>query len=149
MRQILLLITASVLLCAPILVDAAPKDDVAAATQAWADAFNSRDPARVLSLYEAEAVVWGTISPTLRDTPEALREYFKGLPDQPQGRVALGEQRIRVYGDVAINTGYYTFLNVRDGQLVTRPARFSLVYRQRDGRWMIVDHHSSFVPPPQ
>jgi hypothetical protein len=53
-----------------------------------------------------------------------------------------------VYGEMAINTGSYTFSNVRDGQPVTRPARFSFTYRQRDGRWMIVDHHSSDVPSP-
>jgi uncharacterized protein (TIGR02246 family) len=125
---------------------AAPKDEVAAATQAWAEAFNSRNPERVLALYDSEAVLWGTISPTLRDTPDAIRDYFKGLPGQPQGRVTIGEHRIRVYGDTAIDTGYYTFSNVRDGQPVTNPARFSLTYRRRDGRWLIVDHHSSAVP---
>lgn len=127
---------------------AGPKEDVTAATQEWADAFNSRDPERVLALYDPEAVLWGTVSPTIRDTPAALRDYFKGLPARPQGKVVLGEQRARVYGRVAINTGYYTFSDVRDGQPVTVPARFSFTYHQRDGRWMIVDHHSSRVPPP-
>jgi hypothetical protein len=63
----------------------------------------------------------------------------------------LGEQRIRVYGDLAINTGTYTFIGpARDaaGKPISRPARFSFVYRNRDGRWLIVDHHSSAVPPP-
>jgi hypothetical protein len=88
---------------------AGPKEDVTVATQEWADAFNSRDPERVLALYDPEAVLWGTVSPTIRDTPAALRDYFKGLPARPQGKVVLGEQRPRVYGRVAINTGYYTF----------------------------------------
>jgi uncharacterized protein (TIGR02246 family) len=133
---------------APALAPAGPKEDVAAATQAWADAFNSRDPERVLALYDPEAVLWGTVSPTLRDTPAAIRDYFKGMPSQPQFRVTLGDHRIRVYGPVAINTGSYTFSNVRDGQPVTFPARFSLTFQQRDGRWMIVDHHSSSMPSP-
>jgi len=127
---------------------AGPKEDVAAATKAWADAFNSRDPEKVVALYDAEAVLWGTVSPTLRDTPDAIRDYFKGMPNNPQARVELGEQRIRVYGDIAINTGLYTVSNVRDGQPVTTPARFSFMYRHKDGRWMIVDHHSSAVPAP-
>jgi uncharacterized protein (TIGR02246 family) len=150
MKHLLLLVTALVLLGVPALAPAGPKEDVAAATQAWIDAFNSHDPARVVALYDPEAVFWGTVSPTLRDTPDAIRDYFKGLPDQLQLKIELGEQRIRVYGDMAINTGSYTVSNVREGQPVTTPARFSFTYRQRDGRWMIVDHHSSAVPsPPQ
>jgi hypothetical protein len=55
-----------------------------------------------------------------------------------------------VYGDTAINSGIYTFSSVRDGKPITIPARFSFAYRHRDGRWVIIDHHSSVVPvPPQ
>lgn len=129
-------------------VSAGPKEDVAAATQAWADAYNSHDIEQILARYDAEAVLWGTVSPTIRDTPAAFRDYFKSLPGRPQARVVIGEQRIRVYGDTANNSGYYTFSDARDGQPVTTPARFSLTFRLRDGRWMIVDHHSSRVPPP-
>jgi len=32
--------------------------------------------------------------------------------------------------------------------LLSRPARFSFVYRVRDGRRFIVDHHLSVVPAP-
>jgi len=148
MKPLLLLVTSLVLLGVPALAPAGPKEDVATATKAWADAFNSRDPEKVLVLYDPEAVLWGTVSPTLRDTPDAIRDYFKGMPNQPQARIELGEQHIRVYGETAINTGLYVVSNVRDGQPVTTPARFSFVYRLRDGRWMIVDHHSSAVPAP-
>src|SRR2546425_5294271 len=103
---------------------AGPKEDVAAATQAWADAVNSKDVERILALYDAEAVLWGTVSPTLRDSPAAIREYFKPGANRPHLKVALGEQRVRVYGDIAINTGYYTFSDMQDGQPVTIPARF-------------------------
>src|SRR5262245_49205844 len=91
-------LTFLVLSVLPAISSAGPKEDVAATIQAWADAFNSRDPERVLALYDPEAVLWGTVSPTLRDTRDGLREYFKALPAQPQGRVSFGEQRIRVYG---------------------------------------------------
>jgi uncharacterized protein (TIGR02246 family) len=120
--------------------------------QAWIDAANSHNPERVVALYDPEAVSWGTGSPTLRDSPASVREYFfKTLPTfPPEFKVLLGKQRIRVFGDIAINTGTYSFSNVRDGKLTNRPARFSFVYRNRDGRWLIVDHHSSAVPaPPQ
>ena len=151
MKHILLLVTALVILGIPALVPAGPKEEVAAATQAWIDAMNSHDAERVVALYDPEAVLWGTRSPTLRDNPATVRDYFNILRTvDPSYKAVLGEQRIRVYGDMAINSGTYTFSEVRDGKPIIRPARFSIVYRNRDGRWLIVDHHSSAVPaPPQ
>ena len=129
------------------------KEQVAAATRAWIDAMGSHDPERVVALYDPDAVLWGTTSPTLRDNPAAVRDYFNFLRSAPPYyKGVLGEQRIRVYGDLAINTGTYTFIGpARDaaGKPISRAARFSFVYRNRDGRWLIVDHHSSAVPAPK
>ena len=125
------------------------RGEIAKATEAWIAAMSSHDAQRVLALYDPEAVLWGTRSPTLRDNPVTVREYFNILRTVPSSyKAVLGEQRIRVYGDIAINTGTYTFLEVRDGKEIVRPARFSFVYRNRDGRWLIVDHHSSASPAP-
>jgi uncharacterized protein (TIGR02246 family) len=129
------------------------KEQVAAATRAWIDAMGSHDQERVLALYDPEAVLWGTTSPTIRDNPVSLREYFNFLRTAPSYyRGVLGEQRIRVYGDLAINSGTYTFIGPAldaAGKPISRPGRFSFVYRNRDGRWLIVDHHSSAVPAPK
>jgi hypothetical protein len=111
------------------------KQQVAEATAAWVAAYNSR--ARITALYDPEAVFWGTSAKTIAANPSAIANYFKDAGKTPEARVTLGEQHIRVYGDVAINTGYYTFRN---------PARYTFVYRKRDGKWLIVDHHSSRVP---
>jgi len=121
---------------------AGAKDQVAAATAAWAAAFNSREPARVIALYGAEAILWGTTSKTIATTPAAVAEYFNDMPKFPNVRVAWGEQHIRVFGDLAVNTGYYTFTFPK-GEL---PARYTLVFKYRDGKWLIVEHHSSRVP---
>ncbi len=147
MKRSLVVLMSLLILAAPSVAFAGPKEDVGAATQAWIDAMNNHNPERVVALYDAEAVLWGTRSPTLRDTPATVRDYFKVLQTVPSSyKVVLGEQRIRIYGDLALNTGSYTFSEDRDGKPVTRPARFSFVYRNRDGRWLIVDHHSSAVP---
>ena len=119
---------------------------VAAATVAWREAYDSRDPSRITALYDSDAVLWGTGARTVAPDPAAIAEYFKNAAARPQARVSFGEQHIRVYGDVAVNTGYYTFSDVRDGQSTQRPARYTLVFRQREGRWLIVGHHSSLVP---
>ena len=82
------------------------KDHVASATAAWVGAYNSRDPARIVVLYDQEAVFWGTSAKTVSTTPAAIAEYFKDAKKRPDARVTLGEQQIRLYGDVAISTGY-------------------------------------------
>jgi len=131
----------------PSLALAGPKEDVAAATKAWIDGMTSHDVERVLALYDPEAVLWGTRSPRLRDNPAAIRDYFNILHTvSPSYKAVLGEQRIRIYGSMAINTGVYTFSETRDGKEIVRPARYSFVYVNRGGRWLIVDHHSSASP---
>jgi uncharacterized protein (TIGR02246 family) len=125
---------------------AAPKDEVAAVTTAWVEAFASHDADRIAALYAPDAVFWGTNSPTIRDTPALIREYFGNLKGRPTVRIEIDEQHIRVYGDVAINSGRYTVHEVKDGQPTVRPLRFSFVYRRQEGRWLIIDHHSSALP---
>jgi uncharacterized protein (TIGR02246 family) len=127
---------------------AAPKDDVAAATARWGQAIAENDPDKVLPFYAEDAVLWGTLSPKVRADRAAVRDYFvSAFKILPSLKVTFGEQLIPVYGN-AINTGYYTFAYVKDGQAKTLPARYSFTYVHEGGNWMIVDHHSSAVPPP-
>jgi len=146
MRRVSIVLALTVMAVSRGVTAAGPQDDVTAATRAWVEAYNSRDPQKILALYAPDAVFWGTSSPTLSDTPALIGEYFKNSPSQPNARVELGELKVRVWGDTAASTGSYTFTDTCDGQTVRRPARFSFVYRLQNGRWMIVDHHSSSVP---
>ena len=130
--------------------DTAPKDasrdEVAAATAAWVDAFNSRDPARIVALYEPDAVLIGTTAKHPASGTAAIAAYFADAPKRPMDRVALGEHAVRVYGDMAIDSGLYNFFLVSDGKSTLLPGRYTFVYRKRDGKWRIVEHHSSRVP---
>jgi hypothetical protein len=45
-----------------------------------------------------------------------------------------------------VNTGYYTFSYVKDGETKSLPARYSFTYVKRGEAWLIVDHHSSAIP---
>lgn len=134
----------------PVPVGSSAHEQIAAATTAWVDAFNRRDAGRLTQMYDPEAVIWGTDAQRLASGSAAITEYFKNLaaPQRAPVSAAIGEQRIRVYGDTAIDTGTYTFWVTRDGKQEPVPARYSLVYRNRDGKWLIVDHHSSRVPAP-
>jgi uncharacterized protein (TIGR02246 family) len=138
-------VLASCVLAVPIAI-AATADDVETAVQAWADAYNSHEPERVVARYHPEAAFWGTTSPTLRTTPTDVAAYFAGLARRPNARVSIGEKTVRIVGSVAIVTGTYTFTDRVDGEDVTRPARFSFVLEQTGDDWLLVQHHSSRMP---
>ena len=138
------------LLCAcatPPLTDGAlQREEIAAATAAWRAAYDSRDAARIASHYALDAVLWGTSAKTIAAAPTSIANYFKDAAARPNARVVFGEQHVRVYGELAANTGYYTFTDIRDGKDTSLPARFSLLFRRQAGKWLIVDHHSSRLP---
>ena len=114
---------------------------------AWGQAVGEGDPEKVLPFYSDDAVLWGTLSPTVRSDRSALRDYFvTAFKVLPGLKVAFGDQLIRVYGNAAVNTGYYTFSYVKDGETKSLPARYSFTYVKNGERWLIVDHHSSAMP---
>ena len=79
----------------------------------------------------------------------AVREYFVGVVKAvPDVKIEFGEQLIRVYANAAVNSGYYTFSWVKDGETKSLPARYSFTYVKDGDRWVIVDHHSSALPLP-
>jgi uncharacterized protein (TIGR02246 family) len=124
-----------------------PKEEVATATLAWGQVLGENDPDKVLPLYAEDAVLWGTLSPTVRADRAALRDYFvTAFKVLPSLKVAFGDQLIRVYGNTAVNTGYYTFSFVKDGETKSLPARYSFTYVKNGEQWLIVDHHSSAMP---
>lgn len=130
---------------APASIEASARGQVAAATAAWADAFNSRDLARIAALYDGDAVLTDASEPRPRVGPAAITDYYKSAAQRPTQRVALGEQTIRVFGDTAIDSGTCTYFEMRDGKATTTPCRYSVTYRSRGGRWLIVDHQSSLL----
>jgi uncharacterized protein (TIGR02246 family) len=127
---------------------ASAKDEVAAATAKWGEVLALHDPDPIVALYDDEtAVLWGTISPTRLDGKQGIRGYFeRAYKALPGITVTFGDQNIRVLGDTAVNTGYYTFRFLKDGKPTDLPARYSFTYVRRPWGWMIVDHHSSKLP---
>jgi hypothetical protein len=78
-----------------------------------------------------------------------MRDYFvTAFKVLPGLKVSFGDQKIRVYDTTAVNTGTYTFSYAKDGETKTLPARYSFTYVKRGDTWLVVDHHSSAMPPP-
>jgi uncharacterized protein (TIGR02246 family) len=119
--------------------------DIASLFQLWNDALQTREPKSVVALYASDAILLPTVSNQVRHNHEEIEDYFKGfLAKGPVG--AIDESNVRIYGDVAINSGVYTF-TLDDGSKV--PARFTFVYQWNGEQWLIIEHHSSQMPEPQ
>jgi uncharacterized protein (TIGR02246 family) len=116
------------------------------ATRAWAEAYNTRDSAKIVAFYEPDAVFWGTSMKSMASTPEAVAEYFKDAAKRPNARATIGEHEVRVLGDVAFSSGSNAFTDVRDGKPTVNAARFTMVFHKRNGVWRLVHHHSSRAP---
>lgn len=116
--------------------------------QTWEHAFCEGSSESLLSLYAEDAVFCGALSPLRRDTPTSIRDYFEDVFTLMAHKVTFDDPLIRVYGDTAVNTGYYTFSWIREGKVEMIPARYSITYVKRYQRWLIVDHHSSVIPDP-
>jgi uncharacterized protein (TIGR02246 family) len=119
---------------------------IRAATSRWVDAFNRKDASAIVALYAPDAILFGTSSGVLRDSPALIADYFRTLPDLGDAVITVGVDRVQILGGTAIHSGYYTRSAAREGRVVQNPARFTFVYAWRDGQWRIMNHHSSALP---
>jgi hypothetical protein len=147
----LLLVALALLGCQTVsTISVDPKAEVLSAAKAWEAAVNtanSCDVSATVALYADGAVLWGTTRTSLITTHQGIHDYFatscKALPGV---KVQFGDQVVRVYGDMAVNSGTYIWSFTRDGVPRSMQARYSFTYVKQAGRWLIVDHHSSALP---
>ena len=112
----------------------------------WANAFSAPDVESIIACYSEDAVLWGTFSPELRRTPEAIRNYFEPYFALEMHRIEIESLIIQTYGEAAVGSGIYKVSLKRESALEVTMARFSFTCLKQDGRWQIVNHHSSLVP---
>lgn len=115
---------------------------IVALFEEWNTALQTGEPRNLTALYESNAILLPTISNQVRHNHEEIEDYFiHFLAKGPKG--VINESNIRTFGNIAINSGIYTF-TFSDGNSVQ--ARFTYVYRWNGQRWLIVEHHSSALP---
>ncbi|CAM9529065.1 unnamed protein product [Ectocarpus sp. 12 AP-2014] len=109
-------------------------------------------PKKTAALYAEDAVLWGTVSEEVRETPEQIYDYFDFFARLPKLRlVEYTPAPARVYGQFAVQAGTYTFAwQGNDDETVEKRARFSFTFRRDHPEsptpWTIVEHHSSSMP---
>ncbi len=108
----------------------------------WNSALQTGDPKKVAALYEYNGILLPTVSNKVRHNREEVEDYFVHFCAKgPKG--TIDEANVRTFGDLAINSGVYTF-SFKDGSEVQ--GRFTFAYRWNGQQWMIVEHHSSVMP---
>ena len=111
--------------------------------ESWNQALATDDPAQVAQLYGDHALLLPTLSSELRETPEAITDYFNSfLARHPSGSVT--HRQIRLGCNGAVDAGTYRF-TLHDPE-ATVEARYTFVYGLEDGQWRILHHHSSLQP---
>ncbi len=118
------------------------------ATEVWKQLLESGDVQGIGNLYHASGVLMGTLSQIRRDEPETILEYFENFASKEGIAVEFTDELLRDYGDVAINSGFYTFSWTENGKKIMVPARYSFVFMKEEDKdeWLILEHHSSLIP---
>lgn len=121
------------------------KKEISDQFEMWNNALQTGDPDNVAACYAEDAILLPTVSAKVRHNHEEIRDYFVHfLAKKPYGKIT--EQNIRIYGDMAINSGLYTFTLTDGNAQADVAARFTFVYRKYDDGWLIIEHHSSILP---
>ena len=116
------------------------------ALEDWKDAYNSRDPRRLQQLYAPGALITDDEYTTVPLSGEALPAFFDQIAQRPTARMRWMIGNLKLFGDTAVRSGEYEFIEQVDGQTKTRPARYSFAYQRIEGRWLIVLQHSTARP---
>ncbi|WP_137133513.1 SgcJ/EcaC family oxidoreductase [Rhizobium sp. FKY42] len=110
---------------------------------AWA----TKDPAKVTSLFTKEPVLLATVSNKPRTTPAEVNDYFvKFLQGSPVGKIDTSTVEIDCNTASRLGTWTVTLTDAKTGAKTDVKARYSFLYRYEDGAWKIDHLHSSMMP---
>lgn len=121
--------------------------EIADLFERWNKALQTGDSAKVTSLYAKDAILQPTVSNKVRTTHAEIQDYFDHfLLLKPVGVINFRQIR-RMNEDKAVDTGVYTFtLTEANGSKRQVQARYTFLYQRIDGKWLILNHHSSAMP---
>ncbi len=120
----------------------AAESEIRSLLDEWNAALQTRDAGRVAELYATDAILLPTVSNTVRHNHAEISAYFGHFCAKgPRG--VIDEANVRIFADVAISSGLYSF-SFADGG--SAQARFTFACRRAGDGWEIIEHHSSRMP---
>ncbi|MFB7512140.1 SgcJ/EcaC family oxidoreductase [Streptomyces sp. NPDC056144] len=124
------------------------KREIAGLFDQWNAALRTGDPAKVTARYAKDAVLLPTASPRIRTNHAEIADYFAHfLQKKPRGEKIRSVIHV-LDQNSALDAGLYRFhlTDPKTGITKAVDARYTYEYEKRDGRWLIVNHHSSVLP---
>jgi uncharacterized protein (TIGR02246 family) len=116
----------------------------------WAAALNDCNVDALVALYHPDALFWPTTSRALSTNPGDIRSYYDVACSMARAsgfKVGIASESVKVHSDTVVSAGVAIgTLTNRQGQTQTGSIRFSVTARRVDGKWLIVEHHSSGMP---
>jgi uncharacterized protein (TIGR02246 family) len=110
---------------------------------AWA----TKDPATVTSLFTNDAVLLATVSNKPRTNHAEIQDYFVSfLKASPVGTINSSTTKIGCNKVSRLGTWTVTLTDAATGAKTDVKARYSFIYRVEDGKWKIDHLHSSMMP---
>jgi uncharacterized protein (TIGR02246 family) len=126
---------------------AGPEDEVHARFEQWIATFNSHDADRLSQLYDQDARLLSTGgNEKPLDGRETIHVYFIPFMNRRDTVAFDHDDAVKVFSNIAVETGYYHFNIFPDGKPDVWAARYTFVFEKKDGNWMILHQHSSRVP---
>ncbi|MCX4699115.1 SgcJ/EcaC family oxidoreductase [Streptomyces sp. NBC_01352] len=126
----------------------ASKKQIAALFDGWNAALQTGDSGKVADLYAKDGVLLPTVSNNVRSDRAEIVDYFNHfLENKPVGKKI--ETIVNVLdSNTAIDAGVYEFTltDHETGKKRVVEARYTYVYEKIDGKWLIMNHHSSAMP---
>ena len=111
----------------------------------WNEALRSGNAQQVSRCYTEDAVLLPTVSNVPRLSRSEIQDYFEHfLQKKPLGKV--NQRNVKLGCNKITDAGVYTFRIIDAGKTEYVPARYTFVYENRDGEWLIAHHHSSLMP---
>ena len=146
MKHILVLSVCSMAIATSAIAE--PTEEGEAVVQRWVDAFNAGRAEEVAALFHPQALVWGTVSPSLATTEQAVKTYFVAALSRPIS-VNLRTRTARTIADnVVVVAGDYDFVRpeTTSGPAMTITARYDFTVVKGETGWKIATFHSSRKP---
>jgi uncharacterized protein (TIGR02246 family) len=128
---------------------AGPEEEVAQIAGPRLKALHEGDANAYTAAYADNAVLHSSLSSFRIEGKEAIRAYFNELFQMyPRRRAFVRQQAMRAYNDDLVISNSYAVFNVTDqqGKVTALQLRSSVAWAKLEGRWQIVDQHTSRLP---